>query len=139
MKFSLCLYGRSADTLVKSISWLLVFPLLIMSLFIITLDGHDVNLGNPPVDSNAFLSNIVKISHVYATYQSSIERVSYREVLQRSRGRHAALLSDMDGSCFEFPFSILPPLNHIHIIGEWNARIGAEQSSMPKADMVARK
>lgn len=139
MKLSLYLYGRSADTLVKSISWLLVFPLLIVSFFIITSDGYNVNLGNPPVDSNAFLSNIVRMPHVYATYQSSVERVSHREVSQRGRGRHVALLSGMDASCFEFPFSIVLPLNHTHIIGEWNARIGVEQSSMPKADMVARK
>ena len=33
MKLSLYLYGRSADTLVKSISWLIVFPLLIVSFF----------------------------------------------------------------------------------------------------------
>ncbi|MBP8785303.1 MAG: hypothetical protein KBH12_07450 [Synergistaceae bacterium] len=139
MKLSLYLYGRSADTLVKSISWLIVFPLLIVSFFIITSDGHNVNLGNPPVDSNSFLSNIVRMSHVYATYQSSIERVSCRDVSQRGRGRHIALLSGMDVSCFEFPFFMVPPLNDTHIIDEWNARIGGEQASMPKADMVARE
>ena len=132
MKLSLYLYGRSADTLVKSISWLIVFPLLIVSFFIITSDGHNVNLGNPPVDSNSFLSNIVRMSHVYATYQSSIERVSCRDVSQRGRGRQ-------DVSCFEFPFFMVPPLNDTHIIDEWNARIGGEQASMPKADMVARE